>query len=246
MASKDPFSPSRGSRPSAFHACELRQRPSDRQSFSCTPRLPARLGRGTPRSSRNSSSGEDSRGVLGCNGVLHAFQRVWTSMPAGCVGRGEVRGCGLGGACTALGSHGEPWILLAVGLRGCKGALGRESWGSSRPRGKKRSVGGPRWRVHSAAAAVRSFSWGSRADRLPRGRGLRGSVRGAAHFSPRLSRPGAGEYPRGGGAPGAGSQSARTSGPCPAFHWPPRAKGRDLIQGAWPGAAWPTWGGGGA
>lgn len=52
--------------------------------------------------------------------------------------------------------------------------------------------------------------------------------------------------PSRGGAPGAGSQSARTAGPGPAFHWPPRARGRDLSQGAWPGAAWSTWGGGGA
>lgn len=136
-------------------------------------------------------------------------------MPAGCVGRGEVRGCGLGGACTALGSHGEPWILLAVALRGCKGAHGRGSWGSSRARGKKRSVGGPRRRVHSAAAAVGSFSSGSSADRLPRGRGLRGSVRGAAHFSPRLSRSGAGEHPRGAGLQEPAANQIASLGPTP-------------------------------
>ena len=97
--------------------------------------LPARLGGGAHSSSSSSSNGGDSSGAPGRNG-LRAFQRVWTSMPAGS-GRGRGlgargrtgRGAQLSGAGTALGSHGSsrrPVLFVAV-------ALGRVGW-RARPR----------------------------------------------------------------------------------------------------------------
>lgn len=65
--------------------------------------LPARLGGGAHSSSRSRSSGEDSSGAPGRG----AFQRVCTSMPAGCAGRG------VGDAHDARGPEIRPgWRML--------------------------------------------------------------------------------------------------------------------------------------
>lgn len=67
--------------------------------------LPARLGGGAHSSSRSRSSGEDSSGAPG----RAAFQRVCTSMPAGCAGQGA------GGAHDARGPETRPgWRTLAA------------------------------------------------------------------------------------------------------------------------------------
>lgn len=78
--------------------------------------LPARLGGGAHSSSNSSNSGGggDSSWAPGRSG-LRAFQRVWTSMPAGrgagragtLGGAGLGPGGGLGGAVKTSGSHGE-------------------------------------------------------------------------------------------------------------------------------------------
>lgn len=82
--------------------------------------LPARLGGGAHSSSSNSSSGGDSSGAPGRSG-LRAFQRVWTSMPAGRGARVGARGrTGRGarpGQRTQRGRHNfrESWEQAPAG-----------------------------------------------------------------------------------------------------------------------------------
>lgn len=110
--------------------------------------LPARLGGGAHSSSSSSNSGgdADSSGAPGRSG-LRAFQRVWTSMPAG---RGAGRagtlgdaglgpGSGLGGAGTTSGRHGEQARLVpfvaAAPRHGSARALAHGRDGSTLARG---------------------------------------------------------------------------------------------------------------
>lgn len=111
--------------------------------------LPARLGGGahsSSSSSSNSGGDADSSGAPG-RSELRAFQRVWTSMPAG---RGAGRagtlgdaglgpGSGLGGAGTTSGRHGEQARLVpfvaAAPRHGSARALAHGRDGSTLARG---------------------------------------------------------------------------------------------------------------
>lgn len=111
--------------------------------------LPARLGGGahsSSSSSSNSGGDRDSSGAPGRSG-LRAFQRVWTSMPAG-HGSGRAGtlgdaglgpGSGLSGAGTTSGSHGEharlvPFVAAALRHRSAR-ALAHGRDGSTLARG---------------------------------------------------------------------------------------------------------------
>lgn len=131
-------------RPASRPVPQPRQRPARPRARAP---LPARLGGGAHSSSSSSnSSGGDSGGAPWRSG-LRAFQRVWTSMPAG---HRSGRAGTLGGAGSAraadsagparpqevMGSRRRPVLFVAAALRdGSAGALAHGQEGSTLARG---------------------------------------------------------------------------------------------------------------
>lgn len=161
--------------------------------------LPARLGGGAHSSSSASSSG----GAPGRSG-LRAFQRVWTSMPAG---RGSGRAGTLAGAGRAraaesagpqrpqgvMGSRRPPVPFVAAALRGgSAGALAHGQEGSTSARGAAGTPLGSLARASSNASDACSPALAAAAPRpATRGRSARArscAGRGDEECGPRRGR----------------------------------------------------------